>query len=206
MRLGYRLMTGMMKGYFHLFHHHQVFGLENLPKGPAIIAPNHISLFDPPIIGASIREELHFLAKQGLFDYPVLGTIIRYLNSHPVSGTGQELQSLKMICHLLQEGHKVVIFPEGTRSESGDLLPLKTGVSMLALRCKVPIIPVYIHGSYEVWPVDQKWPGMKGKTSCTIGKPIYSEQFSGLKKHDAMNAMTEALREAINKLQTNVDV
>ena len=201
MRLGYRFVTSTLRLFFKLFHGHRVYGLENLPKGAAIIAPNHLSLYDPPIIGASIREELHFLAKQELFEYPLLGRLIRNLNSHPVTGAGQELQSLKMICQLLQKGEKVVIFPEGARSPDGEILPLKTGVSMLALRCNVPVVPVSIQGSFEIWPIQEKWPKLTGKTSCTIGKPIYPSEFSGMKKHEAMDALTEALLKALQELQ-----
>jgi len=201
MRLGYRFVTGTLRLFFNLLHNHKVYGLENLPKGPAIIAPNHLSLYDPPIIGASINEELHYLAKQELFEYPLLGTLIRSLNSHPVTGGGQELQSLKLICKLLQSGKKVVIFPEGARSPDGEILPLKTGVSMLALRCNVPIVPVSIQGSFEIWPIHEKWPKLSGNTTCTIGKPIYPEEFSSMKKHEAMDALTEELKQALLGLQ-----
>ncbi len=206
MRLGYRLISGALGLYFKLFHKHRIYGLENLPKGAAILAPNHLSLFDPPIIGGSIREELHYLAKHELFEYRLLGPLIRYLNSHPVTETGTDLQSLKIVCRLLNQGEKVVIFPEGSRSVTGELLPLKTGVSMLALRCHAPIVPIYIKGTLEIWPMNQDWPSFKGDTSCTIGKPIYPDQYAEMKKHEGMNALTNELKEAMLKMQAESEL
>lgn len=200
MRWGYRITTKTVALYFKLLYRHKVYGLENLPNGPAIIAPNHFSLFDPPIIGSSINEELHFLAKEELFDIPVLTPLIKYLNAHPVSGSEKDLPTMKLICRLLQEGEKVVIFPEGSRSHHGQLLELKNGVSMLAIRNNVPIVPVYIKGTFEIWPMDKKYPSFCGRTSCTIGKPIYPDAYVELGKRDAQVALTDALTKSLLSL------
>lgn len=201
MRWGYRIVSSVLYFYFKIFHRHTIYGIENLPKGPAIIAPNHLSLYDPPIVAASIPEELHFMAKEELFEFRFLKTLIRYLNAHPVSGTEKDLKTMKLICQLLQSGEKVVIFPEGARSDDGSLQDLKTGVSMLAIRNNVPVVPVYIKGSFEIWPIHQKFPKFRGKTTCTIGKPIYPETFSGLGKREAQEALTNAIHESLIKLK-----
>lgn len=202
MKTGYWCVTSIIGAFFKLFHSHRVYGLENIPKGPAIIAPNHVSFYDPPLISCSFPEELHYLAKEELFDYTFLRWLISNLNAHPVSGSEKDLKTMKLICQLLEKGEKVVIFPEGSRSHDDELLDLKLGVSMLAFRNHVPIIPVYLKGSFEIWPIQNKWPKFSGKTTCTIGKPIAPEQFAGLGKREAQLAMTEALRSALIDLQT----
>ena len=137
------------------------------------------------------------MAKKELFDSPFLAKIISYLNAHPVSGSEQDIATMKLICQLLQSGSKVVIFPEGSRSEDGELLDLKHGVGMLAIRNNVPIVPVNISGTFEVWPIQNKWPKLFGRTSCTIGKPIYPAQYAGMSKKEAQAAITQDLQAAL---------
>lgn len=197
MKWGYWITNCAIYCFFKLFHRHKVYGLENLPKGPAIIAPNHLSLYDPPLVSCSIPEELHYVAKKELFDSTFFARIITYLNAHPISGSEQDLTTIKLICHLLQNGNKVVIFPEGSRSEDGKLLDLKQGVAMLAIRNNVPIVPVNIRGTFEVWSIHNKWPKFFGRTSCTIGKPIFPDQYDHLSKKEAQVAITRDLQAAL---------
>ena len=142
----YWLAKTFAKGFFHLFYHHQVFGKIHIPQGPCILAPNHTSFFDPPLIGISCDDEVSFLARGTLFKNRFLRCLISQLNSYPITGTGQDITSIKLIIQLLQEDKKVVIFPEGRRSRDGNLLPIKPGIGMLAARCQCPIVPIYIHG------------------------------------------------------------
>lgn len=201
MRLTYWFAAGMINLFFKLFHQHKVYGIENIPKGPAIIAPNHLSHYDPPAVSISFPEELHYLAKDELFHYRFLGWLIRNLNAHPVSSADKDRSSMKLLSELLQQGKKVVIFPEGARSETGKILELKYGASVLALKNNVPIVPVYIRGTFEIWPIYQKYPRFSGKTSCTIGKPIYPSAYEGLEKREAQRAMTKDLHDALLELE-----
>jgi 1-acyl-sn-glycerol-3-phosphate acyltransferase len=187
--------------YFKLFYKHKVYGLEHIPKGAAIIAPNHVSFLDPPIIGASFPEEVHTLAKATLFNHYGLSWMIRNLNGHPVDGTTQDLSSIKMILQLLQEDKKIVIFPEGIRSSDGKLALIKSGIGMIAQRSHAPIIPVYIHGTYEIWPRTQRFPKLLGKSVCVIGSPIYAETFKKLDRKSAQQAISQAVSDSIQNLR-----
>ena len=139
----------------------------------AIIAANHASFLDPPLIAASWPEPIHFLARKELFTNPILRTIITNLNAHPVGTTGDTTASIKLACKLLQEGEKVLIFPEGTRTCNGEIDLFKNGITLLAKRSGCPIIPAYIHGSYELWPRTSARPRLFGqKTACFFGSPI----------------------------------
>ncbi len=175
-------------------------GIENVPEGPVIIAPNHVSFYDPPVIAAVIPEEVHFLARETLFNSPVLGRLLRNLNSYPVSGTHQDLTSFKILCKLLEEKKKVTLFPEGERSPDGTLQPIKSGIGMLAQRCQVPIVPAYIDGAYEVWSRNRRFPKFFGRITCTFGKPIYPSEFAHLPKKEAQAAMAQKVWEEINAL------
>lgn len=202
MKLFYRINRWFFKAFFFIFYRHTVSGTENLPKGAAIIAPNHISYWDPPLVGTSCPEELVFLAKKELFEVPVLSWCIRHLNAYPVSGTTADLQSIKLIIQLLNEGKKVVIFPEGERTIDGQLTTIKPGIGMLALRSKAPIVPVYISGAFEIWPIQNRFPKLWGKTSVVFGKPIYMEEFLQFSKKDSQELIAKKVREELEILRT----
>lgn len=190
------------KLYIQLFYRHEVYGQEHVMPGRAIIAPNHASFIDPPLVAASWPEEVSFLARKSLFDSFLVGWAIKRLNAYPVTGTAQDLGSIKVICHLLNENKKVVIFPEGNRTPDGSLGPIKSGIGMLALRCHAPIMPVYIHGSFDVWDRTRKFPKLRGKTACVIGSPIDWQQFSHLDKKAAQEAIAIKVRESLEVLRS----
>ncbi len=201
MKFFYWLAVYFFKLWFFIFYRHRVSGLENVPEGAVIIAPNHVSYYDPPIVAVSLPEEVYFLAGDWLFKSRILGPMLRCLNTYPVSGSASDLASFKIICQLLKEGKKVTIFPEGSRTYDGELLPLQPGVAMLALRCQCPIIPVYITGAFEAFPRQRRYPKLWGRTVCIFGKPIWPENYAGLDKKSAQIAMTADLEKALKELQ-----
>jgi 1-acyl-sn-glycerol-3-phosphate acyltransferase len=201
MNIFFSLTSFLFKLFFTVFYHYCVYGTKPIYPGAAIIAPNHLSFLDPPLMGASWPEETHFLAKASLFSSPLLRIILTHLNTHPVQGSAQDLASFKIICRLLNENKKVVIFPEGMRSENGQLRPIKTGVAMLALRTKSPIIPTYIYGTFEAWPRDRKWPKLGGKIACVFGKPILVDPYLQLEKKKAQEMLTQQLQQSIVNLK-----
>src|SRR5437016_4779828 len=103
MKLFYRIICSIFRGFFCLFYRHQVYGANQLPKGAAIIAPNHVSYWDPPMVGASSPEEIAFLAKKELFENSIFSWCISQLNAYPIGGTANDLHSMKLIIHLLSE-------------------------------------------------------------------------------------------------------
>lgn len=202
MNFFYWLTTNSFKVFFKVFYGHKVYGLEHFYKGRGIIAPNHTSFFDPPMVAASWPEDISFLARKSLFSSPIFGPMIRRLNSYPVNGTTQDLGSIKLVCKLLSENKKVVIFPEGIRSKDGSLGPIKSGIGMLAIRCESPIIPVYISGCYQIWNRNQRIPKLTGKTVCIFGSPIDWQTFSHLGKKEAQEEIAINVKDAIQKLKT----
>lgn len=183
-----------LKGFYRLFYRMSIFGIENPYHGKAIIAPNHASFLDPPLIGLSWPEEVHFLARASLFRLKVCRYFLLKLNAHPVHGNVQDIEPFRLICDLLGKGEKVVIFPEGERSSTGDLQTMKSGIAMLAMRMKCPIIPVYISGTYEAWPKHSKWPKFGVPISCVFGKPIFPESFPEMNKKQVQSQMIEQVQ------------
>lgn len=189
----YRLVCNIIYLILRIFYKIEVRGVENIPDGPAIIAPNHISYLDPPIVGSTCPKEIHYLANARLFRNSLFGRFIGYLNSHPVNTAANDTKALKMVIQLLQQGHKVLIFPEGTRSYNGKLQPLKLGCAMMSLHTDCPIIPVRIEGAYEIWPRHQKRPNRRGKLLVSYEKPIYPQTIEATSKKEAQALLTQEL-------------
>ena len=196
----YRSIRALVLGLFKLFYHLKVTGTEKIPPGPAILAASHASHLDPPLVGVSCPEPVHFLARETLFR-PPLSWLINHLNAHSVSRGEADIASLKTILRLLSEGKKVVIFPEGTRTLDGELQEMKRGVAMLALKANCPIIPIYIAGTYAVWKKGQKRPKLRGRISCHFGDPIYPAEVEGLERKARQEVLTKKMSDAIAELR-----
>ncbi|MFI5370699.1 MAG: lysophospholipid acyltransferase family protein [Candidatus Eisenbacteria bacterium] len=126
----------------------EVRGRERVPRdGALIIASNHISYADPPMVGAATRRQLHFLAKQELFAVPVLGPAIRSVNAIPIRRGMADLTGMARAMEVLKRGEALLVFPEGTRSRDGELHAARPGVGMLAVSGDAVILPAYISGS-----------------------------------------------------------
>lgn len=139
--------------YFRWFHFIRITGRENLTiDGPAIYASNHVSYYDPFIVMLGEFRKIHFMAWDALFKHPWFGRHLLEWGAFPVDTTGADPGGFKTCLKHLKAGEKVGIFPEGERSRTGELLPLKEGVARLAMNAGVPIIPIVISGAHKAWP------------------------------------------------------
>lgn len=126
----------------------RIVGKEHVPRsGGFILATNHISYYDPPLVGSATGREMAFFAKAELFEVPVLGQLIRRTNAMPVKRGAVDRNALKMAIDTIQKGYGLTVFPEGTRSRTDSFLAPKPGLGLIALGAECPIVPGYIHGS-----------------------------------------------------------
>lgn len=125
----------------------RVYGAKNVPEtGPLIVACNHISYFDPPLMGSLCPRRLRYMAKKELFQIPVLGPVITALGAYSVDRQGSATAAIKRSLQVLQAGGAIGIFPEGTRNLAGTVAP-QTGVALLATLSQAPVVPACIHGT-----------------------------------------------------------
>ncbi len=149
----YRIFRGFTLAIYKVAFRIRCTGLENVPEtGGVIIAPNHASFFDPPAMGVALQRQAVFFAKKELFKIPVVRKFLDVSHSIPVDRGGFNRQVLKDVILRLKQGYAVVLFPEGTRTRTGDFLDPKTGIGMVAVMADVPIVPVWIEGSYKSRP------------------------------------------------------
>jgi 1-acyl-sn-glycerol-3-phosphate acyltransferase len=167
----YRLVWLLVRMVLRLFLRLRVEGAENVPdRGPVILASNHISNLDPPVVGVSIWRPGAFMAKEELFQNPLIAWFITRLNAFPVKRGTADRAALKRSLELLEQGWALAMFPEGTRSETGELKEPEMGVGMIAYRSAAPVVPAYIEGTNRVLP---KGGGVRlARVSITYGKPV----------------------------------
>jgi 1-acyl-sn-glycerol-3-phosphate acyltransferase len=120
--------------------------------GPALILSTHQSHFDPVLVGVTFNERLSFLARRTLFKNRLFALLIRLLEAIELDRDRSGLAGLKETLKKLKQGKKVLIFPEGTRTSDGNIGPLKPGFLAVARRSRVPLIPIVVHGAYQVLP------------------------------------------------------
>ncbi len=140
-----------VKAFSRTFLKFRIEGLDHVPRtGPLIAACNHISFWDPPLVGSNFPRVLHFVAKAELFENRVFGAMLRGYNSIPIQRGLRARSGLLGAEEVLDEGGAVLIFPEGTRNKSGALMPPRAGIGRLATVTRTPVLPVRISGSNQI--------------------------------------------------------
>lgn len=151
----------------------QVHGRENLiEEGPALIASNHQSFLDPPIVGSCLFREIHYLARKSLFDIPVVGKLLPHLRVVGVDRDGADMSALKAVIRLVKNGGCTIVFPEGTRTGDGRLLPAKSGLGLIIAKTLAPVVPTRIFGAFEAFPRTAKFP-RRAPVTVVFGKPLH---------------------------------
>lgn len=140
--------------------------------GPAILASNHQSYLDPPLIGNASDRAIHFLARKTLLDVPILGRILPKLNVIPVDQEGSDRSALKALIRVLKAGEGVLVFPEGSRTLDGNLQPALPGVGLVIAKTLAPVVPMRIFGAREALP--RGGGGLHFRPiTVVVGEPIY---------------------------------
>ncbi len=147
----YRVVVGIVRGILKLLFKIKIDGIENIPKDKNfVVAPNHLSNFDPPLLFAFLPMEMGYLAKAELFKIPILKGIIKKFGAFPVKRGARDISAIKTAIEILKSGKNLVIFPEGKRSKTpGVLSEGKQGAAMIAIKSNVGILPIGIDTKYK---------------------------------------------------------
>ena len=139
--------------------------------GPVILASNHQSYVDPPLVGICSKRDVYYLARKTLLDVPLLGNLLPHINVIPVDRDGNDMSALKKIIRLVRSGNGVVLFPEGTRSPDGLLQKGKQGIGLIIAKSQAPVQPMRIFGAHEAFP---KGSGkiIAAPITVVVGEPI----------------------------------
>lgn len=167
-------------------------GSENIPKsGAVIIAPNHMSDADPPLIAITCRPRpVTIMAKDSLFKIPVLGPYITHLGAFPVNRGQADRNALRMAMDRLDNGRLLLIFLEGQRGDGINLQPPQRGLGLIATKSGAPVIPAFIYGTNTMLPKGGK--PHRAKVGVIYAEPIYPQSFSGRSASDDLTAAVMA--------------
>ena len=151
----YGFVRFVVRVFFRLYFRWEVYGSQHLPPtGGVILASNHVSYLDPPLMGCAVDRPVHFMGKKELFGIPILSRVFRWLYAFPVERNGADRKAIRQALSILNSGEVLGIFPEGTRGDGSALLKPQPGTVLLALRSGAPIVPMaivcphYGHGHY----------------------------------------------------------
>ena len=171
----YALMRALMRALVkvYLAGLFKAVGVENIPRtGPLLICPNHSATLDPPLVPAFVpRQDTWSMAKSEFFRNPFSAFIYRSYHSFPVVRHTADRAALKRTFDLLKAGHSVIIYPEGTRVESGLLAQPEPGAGFIAQKAGCPVLPVGLTGTRECLPKGARWP-RRTPVTITFGKPF----------------------------------
>lgn len=195
----YRFARTILRVVFKVVFRWEVLGEENIPKeGPVLIASNHVSLLDPPIIGCAMSRKIHFMAKAELFRYPIFGALIRNLGAFPVQRGAADRSAIKKALEILRQGKVIGIFPEGTRNRTGGVMSPHNGVALLAIKANARIVPAAIKGiepRRRIWGIT-----VPAKIVVRFGEPIPVAEYQGRVDKDTVSALSQKVMKEIRAL------
>jgi 1-acyl-sn-glycerol-3-phosphate acyltransferase len=153
----------------------RVFNSERVPlEGPVILASNHASYIDPPLVGAGVRRQINFLARDTIFRVPILAGILRSWEVVPVDRDGGTGRGLKMILSRLEKGGAIILFPEGTRSRNGELNPARSGIGLAVIKSTAPVVPSRVFGTRQAFGPHMLLPRPR-RLTVKYGRPLLFE-------------------------------
>ena len=190
------LARWMCRVFCMLFFRWRWYGIENIPpKGPFLLLSNHQSFLDPIFCGGPPKRHLCFLARDTLFAHWFFGRVIASVNAIPVKRERGDVAAMKKVIGKLQEGRGVCLFPEGTRTSDGKILPFKAGLGLLCRRGNAAIVPVVIDGAFECWPRHKKIFSPGGTVIVHYGKAITPQQAKDMGDEKLAGLLTSTLRQ-----------
>ena len=187
--------------WFGLFHCLKYRAQNNIPDtGPMIIAPNHVSYYDPPVIAAGIRHRVRFMAWEALFKVPILRAIMIDYGAYPIKLKSADKAAIVQTLKILRNGEAVMIFAEGGRSRDGHLLPFEQGPARLADQTGAAIVPVTILGAFESWPMGQSLPRLFKPINIKYHPAVYpSDLPEGLTPKERADELNRRVAAPINR-------
>jgi 1-acyl-sn-glycerol-3-phosphate acyltransferase len=198
--LGWCFFRALFKFYFGW----RVFNSERVPRaGPVILAANHASYIDPPLVGAGLRRGINYLARENLFRFPVLGWVLRQWDVVPVDRDGGGAAGLRAILDRLLAGGAIILFPEGTRSRDGRLQPARSGIGLTVIKSNAPVVPVRVFGTFEAYGRYLRFP-RPHRVAVKYGLPMQFEQLRAEARVCAKPRLKEIYQQVADELMAAI--
>ncbi len=200
MTFAYSLGWLFFRCVFKIYFRWRVYNPERVPlAGPVILASNHASYIDPPLVGAGVGRQINFLAKDNIFHVPILSAILRSWEVVPVDRDGGTGRGLKAILDRLGKGGAIILFPEGTRSRHGELNPARSGIGLTVIKSKAPVVPARVFNTYKAFGAHH-WLPRPHQLTVKYGKPMHFEAL----RAEAENCTKQRLKEIYQQIAEEI--
>jgi len=204
MNLSYRLGWSFFRAMFAVYFRWSVFNPERVPlTGGVILASNHASFLDPPLVGSGLHRDINYLARESLFRFPGIGALLRSWNSVPVDRDGGGAAGLKAILERLLAGGGIILFPEGTRTTDGQLQKARSGIGLTVIKSDAVVIPVRTFGTFEAYGKNHKFPRPR-KVSVKYGEPMRFEKLRAEAKDCSKPRLKEIYQEVADEIMAAI--
>jgi 1-acyl-sn-glycerol-3-phosphate acyltransferase len=204
MNLSYRIGWICFRVMYAVYFRWRVFNPGRVPlKGGVILASNHASFLDPPLVGAGLPRAINYLARESLFRFPGIGALLRSWNSVPVDRDGGGAAGLREILGRLLAGGAIVLFPEGTRTEDGRLQPARSGIGLTVIKSDAVVIPVRTFGTFEAYGRNHKFP-RPHRVMVKYGQPVNFEKLRAEAKDCSKARLKEIYRQVADEIMAAI--
>lgn len=202
MSLQYRIAQILIAVTAKILFRWKVFGRENIPAGSVLIASNHLSNYDPPLVGTAIWRPSYYFAKIELFKNRYIGAFLKSVNAFPARRGEVDLEAWRTARNVLKRGDILIFFPEGTRSLDGEVQPHKPGMGRLAAATDAPVVPTAITGSHRLRDVFRG----RAKLRVGFGQPMKISEYSDVEdRHARMEKFSTAVMAEIRRLKRELE-
>lgn len=204
MNLSYRLGWMFFRALYAVYFRWRVFNADRVPQsGGVILACNHASFLDPPLVGAGLKRDINYLARESLFRFPGMGALLRSWNSVPVDRDGGGATGLKAILDRLLAGGGIILFPEGTRTHDGHLQPARSGIGLVVIKSAALVVPVRVFGTYEAYGRHLKFP-RPHRVMVKYGRPMNFEPLRAEAKQCSKARLKEIYQEVADEIMAAI--
>ena len=194
----YGVLRVVLWGFTHLICRYRVSGQEHVPsKGPLLIVANHLSWYDPFLLGVVLQRRVWFFTKIEIFHWPIVGLLCRLTGQIPVNRGARDRAALEKGLAYLREGKTLVVFPEGTVEIQEQMIHAYTGTAMLAVRTGVPVLPIAHYGTRRILRSFRIW---FPKVYVKIGKPYIPILLSDVSRKAGLHFITEDMMTRIAEM------
>jgi 1-acyl-sn-glycerol-3-phosphate acyltransferase len=204
MNLSYRLGWLFFRTIYTVCFRWRAFNAGRVPQtGAVILASNHASFIDPPLVGSALHRPINYLARESLFRFPGIGALLRSWNAVPVDRDGGGASGLKAILERLLAGGGIILFPEGTRTRDGKLQPARSGIGLIVIKSQAPVVPVRTFGTFEAYGRNQKLPHPK-RVAVKYGEPMRFEKLRAEAKDCSKPRLKEIYQEIADEIMAAI--
>jgi 1-acyl-sn-glycerol-3-phosphate acyltransferase len=201
----YFLGWSFFRAFYKYYCGWRVYNPERVPvEGPVILASNHASFLDPPLVGSGLKRGINYLARENLFRFPVIGWVLHRWQAVPVDRDGGGAKGLKAILDRLLNGGAIILFPEGTRTRDGKLQPARSGIGLAVIKSTAPVVPVRVFGTHEAYGRYMRLPRPCRRVAVKYGRPMLFEQLRAEAKTCSKQRLKEIYQQVADEIMSAI--